>query len=51
MTVCLGTLGAVHSHLAGKVRAISSGEAGDIDIAGAFEATPTVRARREAGAA
>jgi predicted dehydrogenase len=48
MTIRLGILGAVHSHLAGKVRAITSGEAGEVEIAGAFEVNPAVRARRQA---
>jgi predicted dehydrogenase len=41
-------MGAVHSHLTGKVRAIASGAAGDVTIAGAFEGDPRVRARRQA---
>jgi predicted dehydrogenase len=48
MTIRLGILGAVHSHLSGKVRAITSGAAGDMEIVGAFEANPEVRSQREA---
>jgi predicted dehydrogenase len=48
VTTRLGILGAVHSHLAGKLRAIESGAAGDVEIAGAFEADGRVRERRQA---
>ena len=48
MTIRLGILGAVHSHLSGKVRAITSGAAGDMEIAGAYEANPEIRSQREA---
>jgi predicted dehydrogenase len=48
VTVHLGILGAAHSHLSGKVQALRSGAAGDVAIAGAFEANPAVRARRQA---
>ena len=48
MTIRLGILGAVHSHLTGKVRAIASGAAGDVEIAGVFEANPSIRSQREA---
>lgn len=48
MTIRLGIIGAVHSHLTGKVRAINSGAAGELEIAGAFEANPHIRAQREA---
>jgi predicted dehydrogenase len=44
----LGILGAVHSHLTGKMQAITSGAAGDVAIAGAFEDDPRVRAQRQA---
>jgi predicted dehydrogenase len=48
MTVRLGILGAVHSHLDGKVRAVQQGGAGDVAIVGAFERDATVRERRRA---
>jgi predicted dehydrogenase len=46
--VRLGILGAVHSHLGGKLRAIARGVAGDVVVAGAFEADARVLARRRA---
>jgi predicted dehydrogenase len=48
MSVRLGILGAVHSHLAPKVEAIAHGAAGEVTIAGAFEADPRVREQRRA---
>jgi predicted dehydrogenase len=48
VAVRLGILGAVHSHLPGKIRAIQEGAAGDVAVAGWFEADPRVVARRKA---
>lgn len=48
MTIRLGILGAVHSHLSGKVQAIASGQVEGVEIAGAYETNPAVRARRTA---
>jgi len=48
MTVRLGVLGAAHSHLEGKVRAVRQGAAGDVVIAGVSERDDSVRRRREA---
>ncbi len=47
MTIRLGILGAAHSHLSGKVQAITGGQVEGVEIAGAYEANPAVRARRE----
>src|SRR5687767_7102041 len=44
----LGVIGTVHSHLREKLAVIARGEAGDLTIAGAFEADPMVRARCQA---
>ncbi len=48
MTIRLGILGAAHSHLSGKVQAIASGQVEGVELAGAYEADPALRARREA---
>lgn len=48
MTIRLGILGAAHSHLSGKVQAITSGQVEEVELAGAWESDPAIRARREA---